>query len=133
MWICRLSLVYVLIGFCSLACGDDVDEATRAKDARRVKALLRLENPQLNEDAKGSVLRYLQTKKGTDEYLAIVAKFQLAETKEELVRLAVEDAEGSLGVEAARLLLKLEQQDYVAQSLADKDETKAGKLAAVLG
>src|SRR5947199_1065885 len=92
-------------------CADDVDEATRAKDARRIKALLRLENPQLSEDAKASVLRYLQAKKGTDEYLAIVAKFQLAEVKEELVRLATENAEGSLGVEAARLLVKLKQQD----------------------
>ena len=68
-----------------LCCADEVDEATRAKDARRVKALLRLENAQLSEDAKASVLRYLQTKKGTEEYLSIVAKFQLKEAKEELV------------------------------------------------
>lgn len=112
---------------------DEVDEATRAKDARRVKALLRLESPQLSEDAKGSVLRYLQTKQGTEEYLSIVAKFQLKEAKEELVRLAVEDADGTLGVEAARLLMKLGQQDFLAQSLADKDEAKGTKLAAALG
>lgn len=112
---------------------DEVDEATRAKDARRVKALLRLENPQLSADARVSVLRYLQTKQGTDEYLSIVAKFQLKEAKDELVRLTVEDAEGSLGVEAARLLMKLDQRDSLAVALADKDEAKATKLAAALG
>ena len=127
-----LALVAVCcLGICLAA--DDVDEATRAKDARRVKALLRLENPQLSDDAKASILRYLQTKRGTDEYLVIVAKFQLKEAKEELVRLAVEDAEGTLGVEAARLLVKLGEKEYLAQALADKDEAKATKVAAALG
>src|SRR5258708_494396 len=114
-------IVLVCLTFVGWSLADDIDEATRAKDARRVKALLRLDNPQLSEDAKVSVLRYLQTKKGTDEYLAIVARFQLKEAREELVRLAVEDAEGSLGVEAARLLMKLGQQDFLAMALADKD------------
>lgn len=127
-----LAFVFVVV-LVSVLVADEVDEATRAKDARRVKALLRLENPQLSEDAKGSVLRYLQTKKGTDEYLSIVAKFQLKEAKEELVRLAVEDAEGTLGVEAARVLVKLELKDAILQGLHDKDELKATKLAAVLG
>src|SRR5687768_4342427 len=115
------SLVWALI-LPVWACADEIDEATRAKDARRVKALLRLENPQLSDDAKASVLRYLQTKKGTDESLAIVAKFQLKEAQEDLMRQAVEDAEGTLGVEAARLLLKFGQQDSLAEALVDKDE-----------
>ncbi len=131
----RYFLPTFLIACLSLvdACADEIDEATRAKDARRVKALLRLENPQLSEDAKGSVLRYLQTKKGTDEYLSIVAKFQLKEAKDELVRLAVEDADGTLGVDAVRLLMKLGQQEYLAMALADKDDAAATKLAAALG
>lgn len=127
-----LALVVALAGLNSLAAGE-IDEATRAKDARRVKALLRLENPQLSEDAKASVLRYLHTKKGTDEYLAIVARLQLNETKDELLRLAVEDADGTRGVEALRLLVKLGQKDSLAQALADMDEAKGTKLAAALG
>jgi putative heme-binding domain-containing protein len=131
----RYLLPALLIAFLSLADAhaDEVDEATRAKDARRVKALLRLENPQLSEDAKASILRYLPTKKGTDEYLSIVAKFQIKEAKEELVRLAVEDAEGTLGVEAARLLMKLGLHEFLGQSLADQDEAKATRLAAAIG
>ncbi|MGI8977818.1 MAG: c-type cytochrome [Pirellulaceae bacterium] len=131
----RLSpLVLVFVIFVPFALGaDEADEATRAKDARRVKALLRLENPQLSDDAKTSVLRYLQTKKGTDEFLSIVGKFQLKEAKDDLVRLAVEDAEGTLGVEAVRLLMKLGLRDSLAKGLADKDEAKSAKLAAALG
>jgi putative heme-binding domain-containing protein len=127
-----LALVFVVVLQAALS-PDGVDEATRAKDARRVKALLRLENPQLSEDAKGSVLRYLQTKKGTEEYLSIVAKFQLKEAKDELMRLAVEDAEGTLGIEAVRLLVKLGQKHAVMAVLDDKDEVKATKLAQALG
>lgn len=131
----RFGFLSALMLVCLLrpAFAEDVDDATRAKDARRVKALLRLENPQLSEDAKASVLRYLQTKKGTDEFLSIVAKFQLKEAKEELTSLAVEDAEGTLGVEAARLLLKLGQGDYLTTALTDKDELKAARLAGALG
>lgn len=129
-------LVFVMFSALILprwAGAEDVDEATRAKDSRRVKALLRLESPELSEDAKGSVLRYLQLKKGTDEYLTIVAKFKLVEAKEELVRLAVENADGTLGVEAARLLVKMGQQEILTAALADKDESKATQLAAALG
>ena len=128
-----VTVLLAMLAMSSCLRADEVDEATRAKDARRVKALLRLESPQLSEDAKASVLRYLQAKMGTDEYLSIVAKFQLQEAKEELVRLAVEDADGSLGVEAARLLMKLGQQEYLTVVLKDKDEAKATKLAAALG
>src|SRR5436190_20008695 len=126
-------VLLTILAMSSCLRGDEVDEATRAKDARRVKALLRLESPQLSEDAKASVLRYLETKRGTEEYLSIVAKFQLKEAKEELVRLAVEDAEGTLGVEGARLLLKLGQQSLLTVALADKDEAKGARLAAALG
>ncbi|MFN0022217.1 MAG: c-type cytochrome [Pirellulaceae bacterium] len=126
-------VLLAILAMSSCLRAEEVDEATRAKDARRVKALLRLESPQLSEDAKASVLRYLRTKTGTEEYLSIVAKFQLKEAKEELVRLAVEDADGTLGVEAARLLMKLAQQDVLTSALADKDEAKATKLAAALG
>ncbi len=133
---CNHSLAAVL-ALCLVPClaaqDQATDEATRAKDARRVKALMRLENPQLSPDAKASVMRYLRTKRGTEEYLATVAKFQLAEAKEELLRLAVDDAEGTLGVEASRLLLKLGQTDYLREGLADQDEMKAAKLAAALG
>lgn len=129
-----LPLALFLILFAPFALrAEEIDEATRAKDSRRVKALLRLENPELSEDAKVSVLRYLQLKRGTDEYLTIVAKFKLAEAKEELLRLAVEDADGTLGVEAARLLIKLGQQEFLTAALASEDEAKATNLAAALG
>src|SRR2546423_322340 len=119
-----LAIVFALSLAACLA-AQDSDEANRAKDARRVKALLRLENPQLSDDAKASVMRYLSARKGTEDYLSIVAKFQLKEAREELMRLAVEDSDATLGIEAVRLLVKFGQQDFIKQALADQDELKS--------
>src|SRR5687768_15985168 len=84
------------------------DDAQRAKDALIVRTLLRLPGVDLGQkpDAKAALLRYLQHEKGTDKYLEIVEKFSLLETREELLRLAVEQPEGTLGVKAAGLLVK---------------------------
>jgi putative heme-binding domain-containing protein len=125
-------LAFVLLIICSaLAFGEEVDDATRAKDARRVKALMRLENPTLSDDVKASVLRYLETKRGTEEYLNIVDKFRLAEAKQELLRLAVDDSEGTLGVSAAKLLLKLGQREAIDTALAGKEEAALKLLTAL--
>lgn len=108
-----------------------MDDATRAKDARRVKALMRLENPTLSEEVKASVLRYLETKRGTEEYLNIVGKFSLTEAKDELLHLAINDSEGTLGVSAAKLLLKLGRREAIDTALAGKEEAAVKLLTAL--
>src|SRR6187402_1031768 len=82
------------------AVGDD--EAQRAKDAIVVRTLLRLPGVDLNSkpEAKAALLRHLQTIRGSEQYLDIVEKFKLRETKNELLRLALEQGDSTLGVKA---------------------------------
>ncbi|WP_425614162.1 c-type cytochrome [Anatilimnocola sp. NA78] len=113
----------------------EVTDATRAKDARRVKALLRLENVDLETlpEAKASLLRHLETIHGTDEYLELVRRFQLKATTPELIRLAIEKGEETIGVEAVKTLFDFGATAELEMELAGKDEQRAAKLATALG
>lgn len=129
---CALFLLVITFGSLS---AQDVDEATRAKDARRVKALLRLENVDLDSlpEAKASLVRYLDTVKGTDEYLELVRRFKLKSAVPELVRLAIEKGEETIGVEAAKTLLDLGAKEAIEVEFGGKDVTRAAKFAAAIG
>jgi putative heme-binding domain-containing protein len=130
------------VGLCLLLCASAPprelsadDAAQRAKDAIVVKALLRLSGVDLSTkpDAKAALLRHLETIRGSDQYLDIVAKFKLRECSEELLRLAIEQPESTLGVKAAGLLLKLGEQQLLEKAIADPDSTKAAKIVTTLG
>jgi putative heme-binding domain-containing protein len=111
------------------------DDAQKAKDALVVRTLLRLPGVDLSArpEARAALLRHLETLKGTEQYLDIAAKFQLKETKDELLKLAVEQADGSLGVKAAGLLVKLGEKELIAKAVADPDPTKAARFVTALG
>lgn len=117
---------------CALLASDD---AQRAKDALVVRTLLRLTGVDLSQkpEAKAALLRYLESEKGTDKYLQIVEKFSLAETKDELLRLVVEQGESTLGVKAAGLLVKFGEAELLAKAIADPDPAKGAKVISVLG
>src|SRR4051812_2340709 len=97
------------------------DDAQRAKDALIVRTLLRLPGVDLSAkpEAKAALLRHLETLRGSEPYLDIVEKFQLRETREELLRLALEQSESSLGVKAAGLLVKQGERELLAKAIAD--------------
>ena len=124
-------------GLVARSFADEPDAAQRAKDARIVQTLLRLSNVDLSTkpEAKASVLRYLETVKDSDEarYLELVARFELKETRDELLRLAVEQSDNNTGVEAARLLVKFGEQKLLAKTLAGPDDASAAKLLQALG
>ncbi|MCI0360030.1 MAG: c-type cytochrome [Planctomycetaceae bacterium] len=129
------SWLFVLVAaFFALKAGAQ-DDAQRAKDALIVRTLLRLPGVDLSQkpEAKAALLRYLEGEKGTEKYLEIVEKFALRETKDELLRLAVEQSEGTLGVKAAGLLVKFQENELLAKTIADPDPTKGAKLVAALG
>src|SRR5437660_9843879 len=79
------------------------DDAQRAKDAIVVRALLRLPGVDFSAkpEAKAALLRHLKTVKGSEQYWELVEKFKLREASEELLRLAVEQSDSTLGVNAA--------------------------------
>src|SRR5438552_3167011 len=111
------------------------DDAQRAKDAIVVKTLLRLPGIDLSTkpEAKAALLRHLATIRGSEQWLEIVEKFKLRELKDDLLRLALEQSEGTLGVKAVGLLVKLEERALLAKAIADPDPAKAAKIAGALG
>lgn len=136
--IAQRSLLFFLIAICLAIAPANLtaqDAARRAKDALMVKALLRLPGVDLEgkPEAKAALLRHLATIRGSEQYLEIVEKFKLREVKEELLRLAIEQAEGTLGVRAAGMLVKLEELKFLARAIAAADAAQAAKLVSVLG
>lgn len=131
----RIALVLTYVILVTSTFAQEVTDATRAKDARRVKALLRLDSVDLEAvpEAKASLLRYLQTVQGTDEHLELVRRFQLKDATPELLKLAIDKGEETIGVEAVKTLLDFGAVEAIQKELGDKDEARAAKLAAALG
>jgi putative heme-binding domain-containing protein len=69
--------------------------------------------------------------KGTEEFVTLVDKFRLAETKDQLRQLAIDDSEGTLGVSAAKLLLELGLKDSLVEWLNGKEEFALKLLTAL--
>jgi putative heme-binding domain-containing protein len=111
------------------------DPAQRAKDALKVKALVRLKqfNLQGKAELKAAVLRHLETVKGTADYLDLVEKFQLRETDGELARMVHEAADDTLAVNAARLLLKFDAKETIAAAVDHADDAKSARAVMILG
>jgi putative heme-binding domain-containing protein len=111
------------------------DDAQRAKDARIVRTLLRLPGVDLADkpEAKAALLRYLDEQKGTEEYLQIVEKFAIRETRDELLRLALSEGQEALAVKAAALLVKFDERELLAEAIANPDPAQGAKLVGVLG
>src|SRR5262245_45386603 len=89
------------------------DPAQRAKDAIVVRTLLRLPGVDLSNkpEQKAAVLRHLETLRGSEQFLDLAEKFQLRETKDELLRLLVEQGDVPLSVKAAGLLVKFGERE----------------------
>src|SRR5438094_7200726 len=115
---------FVVIHMATLR-GDD--DGQRAKDAIVVRALMRLPGVDLSAkpEAKAALWRHLETVKGSEQYLELVEKFKLLEAKDELLRLALEQADSTLGVKAAGLLVKFGERELLATAIADPDVAKA--------
>jgi putative heme-binding domain-containing protein len=130
-----LVALVVALSVASLAQGEEVSPLQRSKDRLKVQTLVRLMQFDLSDkpELKAAVLRHVETLKGTDEYLDLVGKFQLAEAKEELARLMIDKFDSSQGVDAARLLSKFGAKETLAAAIASKDETAAGKAISVVG
>ena len=111
------------------------DAAQRAKDTNIVRTLMRLPGIDLSSkpDAKAALLRHLETIRGSEQYLELVENFKLRETSDELLRLALEHSENTLGVKAAGLLVKFDERGLLKKAIADPDAAKAAKIVGALG
>lgn len=130
---CFVAPVVVLIALRARA--GEVPPAQRAKDALIVKTLQRLPSVDLSTkpEANAALLRHLETLEGTEQYLTLVEKFRVREASGELLRLALEGSDESIGVKAAGLLLKLGERDLLQKAIDDTDPARAAKMVSVLG
>src|SRR5436309_5206249 len=90
-------------------CAQNPDPVQQAKDAKIVETLQRLEGFDISgrPDIRAAVLRHLATIKKTEPYLMLVRRFELKETSDELVSLVLDNPASTMGVESAKLLVKL--------------------------
>jgi len=111
------------------------DAAQKAKDAIVVRTLLRLPGVDLSTkpEAKAALLRHLETIRGSEQYLDIAQKLKLRECAAELLKLAIDETDGSLAVKAAALLIQFDERALLAKAIADPDPAKAARIVSVLG
>lgn len=111
------------------------DAVLRAKDAVVVKALQRLPGVDLasRPEAKASLLRHLGTIRGSETWLDLVERFNLQELKDEVLAAAIEQADGTLGARAGKLLISWDDKELLARSIAEFDTEKASRLVRALG
>ena len=130
---CSFSPLLVSLAICAASSADDPGQ--QAKDAIIVRTLARLPDVDLGgrPAAKAALLRHLQTIRGTEPWLDLVDKFQLRELKQDVLALAREHAEDTLGVKAGRTLLRWDERDLVRAEINAPDHEQAAKLVRVLG
>lgn len=111
------------------------DDAQKAKDARVVKALLRIKEEidfTAKPEAKAALLRYIGRLENPDEQVDLIERFKLAESANVLAKLAIEGGDSSAAANAARLLIAFGKADTLAVVLNGKDDKKAIQAAYVL-
>jgi putative heme-binding domain-containing protein len=96
---------------------------------------LRLENVDLAAlpQAKAALLRQLRREPESEDFLTLIEKFELKELTSELMASATKQGDTTRGVEAARLLLKLDQLERITEVLRDDSNVDAAALLAALG
>jgi putative heme-binding domain-containing protein len=119
------------------AFADGADDAQAQQDATKIQILLRLDNIDVNANPKlkALVLRHLGRIKGTDDYVNLVEKLDIHDVpavNDELLRLAIDKPDDTIGVGAAKLLVKFNDTARLAKALADKDDV-AVKIITALG
>jgi putative heme-binding domain-containing protein len=131
----RILLCPVVFFVVLLSWGRADEEAQRAKDAVVVRALARLPGIDLGTkpDAKAALLRHLETIKSSDAYFDLIEKFKLSELGPELLKITVDSSDSTNAVKAARLLVKFDDRELLAEAIADQDSAKAAKIVELLG
>lgn len=109
---------------------DDVDrwKIIAWESIRRGKSIQAGENLARKETLR----RLLESMKGTPEYVDIARRFRVKEAYPNLLAIATEHPEDSLGLEAIKVLLVAKELDLIQKALAG-DPKKAVNVAKVLG
>jgi putative membrane-bound dehydrogenase-like protein len=126
------ALVQCLVEACS---APPAQTTSAAENSVIVDLLLRLDGFNLDAQprAKGAVLQFLKANPGSEPFFQLVERFQLKDFDDVLLELAVAKPAETSGVKAADLLIKLDDQNRIAQTLAGDDADRAAALVTALG
>lgn len=132
---CFAALCQSFVGVLLVVVASADDATQQAKDAIIVRTLARMPGIDLSgrPEAKASLLRHLQAIRGTEPWLDLVAKFQLRELKQDVLTVAKEHADSTLGVKAGRTLLRWDERELLRAAITAQDHDQAAKLIRVLG
>jgi putative heme-binding domain-containing protein len=110
-------------------------EADPARDALIVETLLRLDSFDLEAKpkTKAAVLRFLAMNRGSERFFQLIEKFKIKDAAGDLLELAIAQPSETVGVEAAELLLKLDAQQAMDETLTGEDHARAAALVTALG
>lgn len=110
------------------------EHADEAHDHAVVAALLRMPEGTLakHPEQRPAVLRYLQRQSGTQHYLDVAKQLGVTEQTSELVKMLTAVPSGTLGVEAAKLLVQGQQLAAIREALASNNDEQAASAAASL-
>src|SRR5262249_51781300 len=100
------------------------------------EAISRLGADKVRSDPKhaAALARVLDSVRGTPQFVALVGRFSAQDHYTDLLRLAQEQPEAQMGVDAVRMLLDKQARGLIAAALAsDKDSAAALATAIVLG
>ena len=100
-----------------------------------VETFARLEGFDMDsrEDLAASLGRVLDGLSGSDKFVELVDKFNVADRYPDLLAMAQKEPGGQLGVRAMRVLLAKRQNELIGRGLSDADVTLAAALATALG
>ncbi|HEX4144685.1 MAG TPA: hypothetical protein VHY91_14355 [Pirellulales bacterium] len=126
------ALAVGLLAACSALPAQEPDPA---KDALVVETVLRLDGLDLDAKpkTKAAVLRFLKANPGSDQFFQLIDRFAIKDACGMLLELAVAKPAETAGAKAADLLIKIDDQSRIAQTLAGDDTARAAALVAALG
>ncbi len=111
------------------------DDATAAQDHAVVEALLRMPEGTLAQHPaqRPAVLRFLERKSGTRQYLEVAKQLGVLDQTQQLVELLTALPSSSLGVEAARLLADSGQFAAIEAALKLENDEQVAAAASCVG
>lgn len=126
-------MLFLLASCCVCSAAVAADYPEQAQDKLIIETVLRLEGFDLNssEKAQAAVMRYLRHNAGSETFFELIRKFRITQASDLLLELAAERPEETEGVEAARLLLKMEQTEALQEAIARGDQRAANVVTAL--
>lgn len=134
-------IFFILLAATTLAYADDastsptISDEQRSKDQIFIETLSRIENIDLNASPrlKEKLLGVLQRNQGSDVFVEIIARFNLRDQSDALLKQALSKPNDSAGVAAAKQLIKFDEIGRLEKAIHSDDAKASAAAITVLG